>query len=181
MDSHPVETGNGKESSSNSSCKGSAPVEAGKIKTNVTTSAPVEEAQGKDKISPIKHLREVSLRTGNTGLNLVIQLSVNGVPLEAIVDTAAQVSLINEGVVEKMQSSLQFSESVCLREAGENSRMTAQKASQVPLGIGGRRYLWDIYVAPIADCCILGIDFLNAFHGVINLGDKTLTLENKVK
>ena len=30
----------------------------------------------------------------------------------------------------------------------------------------------------VAYCCILGIDFLNAFHGVINLGDKTLTLEN---
>ena len=54
-----------------------------------------------------------------------------------------------------------------------------KKAEQVSISIGASEYVWDVYVAPLTDNCILGIDFLRSHEGEISLKRNTLTLNDK--
>ena len=97
------------------------------------------------------------------GFSLVI--TINRVKTEAVIDTAAQVTLVNERLLRKLKLPLEEDKTVILREVGEDSMIPAKKACKVLLKIGSREYRWDVYVAPITDKCLLRLDFFKAFHG----------------
>ena len=123
-------------------------------------------------------LREVSYQA-NVGTSLVVPAQVNGVKTNAVVDTAAQVSIISQELLAEMSSPLSAVEKVILRGAGKDSSMVATRYKDVPLIIGSTRYLWDVLAAPITDAFILGIDFLKAQGGKIDLAANLLTLGNE--
>ena len=122
-------------------------------------------------------LREISVRVNPDDENLLIPICINGVDTEAVVDTGAQCTVISEALLPLMKQELSFEETVILREAQANSQMVAKRAVRVPLSIGSQAYIWDIYVAPLTDKCILGIDFLRSHGGEISLKRNTLTLD----
>ncbi len=122
-------------------------------------------------------LREVQFTSYYNGISLVIPLEVQGVKTHAIVDTAAQVSIISEDLTKLINPPLTSVEKVLLRGAGKSSSIIAKKNPNVHLEIGGRRYTWDLLVAPIADSFILGLDFLKTEGGKIDLVDDVVTLK----
>ena len=134
---------------------------------------------GLDQKTRPKTLREICIRVNSEDENLMIPICINGVLTEAVIDTGAQCTVISERLLQFMQQPLNFAEDIILREAQQNSKMVAKKAEQVSISIGASEYVWDVYVAPLTDNCILGIDFLRSHEGEISLKQNTLTLNDK--
>ena len=118
-------------------------------------------------------LREIQFSPSKT-VSLVIPVKIRGVHTQAVIDTAAQVSIISEELAEKITPPFQVKEKVILRGAEKSSNMIAKRIAGVPLSIGQHDYTWDLLIAPIADPFILGLDFLKSQRGVIDLADDLL-------
>ena len=110
------------------------------------------------------------------GISLVIPLKIQGVPAHATIDTAAQVSIISEGLAKRIKPPLISIEKVLLRGAQKSSNMVANRVPNIPLEIGGSKYSWDILIAPISDEFILGLDFLKANNAKIDLKGDVVTI-----
>ena len=123
--------------------------------------------------------KEISVRSATAGLSLTVPLTINDHATKAVIDTAAQVTLVSEDLFGQIKPTFNVTDSIRLWEAGKNTVMVAKKVEQVPIQLGRSSYLWDVYVAPISDNCILGIDFLVAHDGKIDLGNKILTLRDE--
>ena len=121
-------------------------------------------------------LQEIQFST-NPGTSLVIPIRIKGIHTYAVVDTAAQVSIISEDVFRQIKHPLTVSEKkILLTGAAKNSKMEARKVSNLPLIIGNQTYNWDLLIAPIQDTFILGLDFLKAQSGLIDLKEDLLIL-----
>ena len=120
-------------------------------------------------------LREIKF-SYSKAVSLVIPAKVRGVPTHAIIDTAAQASIISEELADTIFPPLQVKEEVILRGAEKSSNMIAKRVTNVPLGIGQHNYTWDLLIAPIADPFILGLDFLKAKGGLKNLMDDSVVI-----
>ena len=116
------------------------------------------ELTGKTKPMPIDFnadqassvIQEIQL-SQNPGISLIIPIKVQGLSAQAVVDTAAQVSIISNDLFDKINHPKMPSEQVLLRGAGKGSKIIANKFSNVPLIIGDQTYHWDLLVAPIED------------------------------
>ena len=91
-----------------------------------------------------------------TGYSLVVPLKVKGKDLDGVVDTGADGSVINSKFIDITQ----FEAEKVLLKGLEPDRLIARH-----LGgrMGGRMYQWDLYVVPIADDFLLGLDFMIAY------------------
>ena len=117
-----------------------------------------------------------------TGMTMVVPVSFGGTKLSAVVDTAAQVSLIRQSVWEKIAIQHDvIPETVQLANAQKDSGMEGKLFSHVGFILGGRKYYIDIVVADISDPMILGLDFLKMNKCKINLEDDSLELNGTEK
>ena len=113
---------------------------------------------------------------------MVVPVSLGGMKLSAVVDTAAQVSLIRQSVWDEL--SIQHDampEIVQLANAQKDSGMEGKLFNHVGFMLGGRKYYLDIVVADISDAMILGLDFLKKKQCKINLEDDSLELNGTEK
>lgn len=102
------------------------------------------------------------MRNLEPGASLLIPVKLNGLKTLAVVDTAAQVTVVSRRIWNQLRRPPPTPETVILHGAEVGSRMEAKLAKQVHLDIGGQVHRWDIHVAPIQDDLILGLDFLRA-------------------
>ena len=88
----------------------------------------------------------------------MVPLDVNSKTVAAVVDTGAEVTLVNTEVFNKTGWEGER-EPVILKgifpEVAEGCMV-----KDVPLKLGGKDYKWDLYVAPISDAFLLGLDFM---------------------
>ena len=163
---HKVSTIVNIESPSSSSDKSEDPVLAGSC--NSSNAVPVENK-----------VRELIFKD-TRGLTLSIPLEVNSEPVDGVIDTAAQLTLISESFLSSMKFPLQGTETVKLKNAQENSSMIGRILSNVSLTVGSNTYKWNIIVAPIEDHCILGLDFLKVMKCNLDLDHNTLGIGNEL-
>ena len=108
-------------------------------------------------------VREVMVRStvGPTqGYCLVVPVQVKGKSLESVVDTGAQVSIINSKLINISQFEV---EPVVLRGLEPDKPINGHLIKDVSINLGGRMYRWVLYVAPIEDDFLLGLDFMIAY------------------
>ena len=111
------------------------------------------------------------------GDTMLVPVGINGTSISAVVDTAAQVTVMNLetpqtlGLVESSSS-----EVVQLRNTQKQSVMSGRLWKHVGLHLGGRKYYLDIVEADINDSFILGMDFLQQHHCKILLRQTSTTL-----
>ena len=96
-----------------------------------------------------------------------------------IVDSAAQVTVINEQLAFRAGLNVEAGVTVNLRTA-EGNKMPSKMVKGVSLGIGEGVYEWTIYVAQIKDDFILGLDFLKHHRAVLDLDRGTVLLKNQL-
>ena len=125
------------------------------------------------------NIREIQM-SRNEGWSLVVPIKVNNVECQAVIDTAAQVTVISDRIFKKMKCQPQVQEDVILKDATALNNIPAQLVKSVNFILGDHIYNWNSYVAPLSDEVILGIDFLKENQGIVNLVDNQLTLNNKV-
>lgn len=114
-----------------------------------------------------------------SGLTMVVPVHVGGTKVSAVVDTAAQVTLLNENLWEQMDINInEPPERVQLSNAEEGSIMEGLLYSHVGFQLGGQKYFSEVVVAKIADDMILGLGFLKAETRSINFHDDSLDMNN---
>ena len=117
-----------------------------------------------------------------TGMTMVVPVSLGGSKSSAVVDTAAQVSLIRQSVWDELSIHHDaMPEIVQLANAQKDSGMEGKLFNHVGFMLGGRKYYLDIVVADISDPMILGLDFLKTNQCKINLEDDSLELNGNEK
>lgn len=125
-------------------------------------------------------VKEISLyRDGLAAKTLVIPVKINGHKLMGLIDSAAQVSVINNSLLKQLGPSVKLKEHVRLSGAGKESEMEARITSEVPVEIGKSKLKWKFVAADINDDIILGIDFLEYNHAVIDLSSFSVSLNSE--
>lgn len=106
------------------------------------------------------------------GKSLVVNAKFNSTPLKAIIDTAAMLTLVNKKHVETQSEN---HEVVKLKGIGGHTIMGFKLCKQ-KIQIGALSFTWDCCAVAMNDDIIIGLDFLEAHHGIVNLNNKTLSL-----
>ena len=97
--------------------------------------------------------------TSTDSKNLVLTVLVEGIPILAVVDTAAQVSVIN-AKTEKKWVLNKKGEPTVLKGIG-NQPVKAEVVTDVKLTIGDQVYTTTLVAADIEEDMLLGMDFLS--------------------
>ena len=114
-----------------------------------------------------------------SGMTMVVPVYMGGRKISAVVDTAAQVTLISSKLWGTLQvGSEKTPELVQLSNAEKDSCMEGQLYTHVGFALGGRKYFSDVVAANIADDMILGLDFLKSNKWKIDLEDDSLEMAN---
>ena len=130
---------------------------------------------GKEKL-----LREVVLRKTVPGDPLVLPAQFAGRRIEAVVDTAAQATVVGLDWLRSNRPHLQLGEKVSLLNAAKGSQMEGWKLRQQCLIFGDSRFTIDVIVTPISDDMLLGLDFLQRNGVVIDLAEGTVSVKGRV-
>ncbi|CAC5407103.1 unnamed protein product [Mytilus coruscus] len=112
-------------------------------------------------------------------INLVLQITINGKQADALVDTAAQVTVINFDFAKSLNPAIEVKEPVILKGTGKDNSISAKYTDRVAIKIGKTETRWRVIVADITDPVILGLDVLQHIKAVINLVDLTITVDGE--
>lgn len=125
----------------------------------------------------IKPTGEMFVRRMKSSSNIKIKVDINQVPVEAVIDTAAQVTIISNKLYESLIPKPPILKRVVLYAAGRDLKMTGCKIGPVNISIGSQAYQnVEVYVAPIKDNMHLGLDFLYQQKNIIDLNDGKLDI-----
>ena len=112
---------------------------------------------------------------------LRVSVVLQGKQINAVVDTAAEVTIISDSVFREMEPKPPCLKNVILHTAGRDMKMEGFVVGPVALKLGNSNFPEAVYVAPIQDDMLLGLDFLLR-HGVdIKLNEFYLYTGKRVK
>ena len=106
--------------------------------------------------------------------NYKVKVGVDDKEVAAVVDTAAEVTIISEDVFNAMKVKPRKVKDVKLFAAG-NESLNGSAVGPVKLKIGSKVYTEFVHVAPITQEMLLGFDILHN-KAVLNIRNKTLEL-----
>lgn len=115
----------------------------------------------------------------NRNLTASVSVLVNGYTTNAILDSAAMVTLIQDSYICNVCSP-QYEGQICvLTEIGADP-VQGYLVPNVPITVGSQTFLHTVLhtvcVAPIKDACLLGLDFLKATGSQLELGHDVLRI-----
>ena len=130
-----------------------------------------ERDPGSDSMSTWEDITICRLRSSSM---LRVPVTLQDFTLQAVVDTAAEVTIISDCIFRELQPKPPYLKKVILHTAGRDLRMDGFVVGPVALKLGKNTFPAAVYVAPIQDDMLLGLDFLLR-HGVnIKLDDRCL-------
>ena len=113
-------------------------------------------------------IKEIVVRASNLeeskGLSMIVPIEIWGKPASAVIDTGAQVTIVNSQFFDSLNCSLP-SEPIILKGIDPEKSVEGYVVRKVPLTLGGGSYKWYLHVAPIEDELLLGLDFM-VYHKV---------------
>ena len=117
--------------------------------------------------------------TEPVGVSLMVPIGFEDNKVAAIIDSAAQVSVISPELRERLGWKYGAWDSrVTLRNAQKNSSMEGVLWKNVGFQMGGRKYFCDFVEADINDSLILGIDFLLKYSCKVDFGRSVVEMSN---
>ena len=120
--------------------------------------------------------------SGIINIIIIIIIKINGVKTCAIVDSAAQVTIVRSNLLKNVSNNNQvLGEKVKLKGIGnKNSTVLATKVKDVEIQLGNTTYIWDVFSADISDPMLLGLDFLSEKNCTIDLMKNFLVLPDGI-
>jgi hypothetical protein len=109
-----------------------------------------------------------------------VDVSVGGIPVKGVIDSAAQVTVLSTRVFNKLPKSTPITGKVRLQGVESTTGILAQVAPQITLGIGQEELQWETYVAEIDDDILIGLDLLTAIECKVDFGAATITMPSGV-
>ena len=114
------------------------------------------------------------------GLSLVIDVKVNDFSTTAVVDSAAQVTIISTHLLRQLPVKPFITGRVKLKGiGGPSSEVPADKLSGVTIQLGSVKYTWPVYVAEISDPLLLGLDFLVDKKCKVDLANNCVSVQDE--
>jgi len=107
-----------------------------------------------------------------------VKVRVDDKEVAAVVDTAAEVTIISEDVYNAMKVKPRKVKDVKLFAAG-NESMNGSVVGPVKLKIGSKVYTEFVHVAPITQKMLLGFDILHK-KAVLNMQNTTLNVDESI-
>ena len=105
------------------------------------------------------------------GPSLVVPITVNHLALKCVVDTGAEATVMSHDTFQQLQLKGQTSTGTAvLRNAQQGNEMGPVEKYRVNIRMGSKNCDWDVYVAPIDDPFLLGLDFVLAAGITISAG-----------
>ena len=105
-------------------------------------------------------LEEVSVCQMRSASQFTMEAMVGDRTIRAVVDTAAQVTIISDRVYQSLSRKPPKIREVKLLTAGRELGMKGFVVGPVKLRLGNRWYTEEVYVAPIQEDMLLGFDLL---------------------
>lgn len=118
----------------------------------------------------------VTIRLGNSPNNLVTQVQVNKIECLCVIDIGATKTILHPRTISRMTTrpAMKITHSFIQTVTGETSPV--QGILEVDLQVGTFLAKYSMFVAPISDDCILGMDFLRQHSCVLDLQKYTLQI-----
>ena len=128
---------------------------------------------------PVPKIREVIVRRleSTRGYSMIVPIKVKGKELEGVTDTGAEVTIINSKFLDITQ--FKDVEEIRLKGIVKGKLISGYMVKDVPINLGGNMYRWDLYVAPIGDDFLLGLDFMIAYKVDPLISRNCLYIEGK--
>ena len=104
-------------------------------------------------------LREVVVGT-QTGMSIVIPLKVDDSDAEAVVDSGAQATVMSDEFYRSLKNPPKITEKVLLKTASKGDGFEGYYVPKATLTFGKISFTCSMYVSPVTDPFILGLDFL---------------------
>ncbi|XP_061177445.1 uncharacterized protein LOC133186229 [Saccostrea echinata] len=109
--------------------------------------------------------------------NIKVQLDINGVPVAAVIDTAAQVTIVSDKLYNSSSSNPPILKKVILHTAGRDLKMTRYRVGPVSIVIRSQTFIDnEVFVAPVDDDMLLGLDFLQQHQAIISMSGGNLEI-----
>lgn len=124
-------------------------------------------------------IRTISFRNETKPL-LTLSAKVASRPIDLIVDTGAEVTVLSSRLAETLRKPFRLDERVNLIGAIPGVTTEAHVARGVGIQIGESTFKWDVLIAPIEEDAILGLDFLLYYKGKVDLVHNEISIDDKV-
>lgn len=122
----------------------------------------------------------VVFRISNSSM-LRVDVTLLDQKITAIVDTAAEVTLISDKFYESLLEKPAIIKKVTLNTAAKDATMPGFVCGPIQIGIGEQTFSENVYVAPLQDDMLLGLDFMRKHGILINIPDSYMVVkESKV-
>ncbi|GFO19336.1 retrovirus-related pol polyprotein from transposon 412 [Plakobranchus ocellatus] len=105
--------------------------------------------------------------------------NVGNVSVDAIVDTAAEITVISEEVYRRLIHKPRVSGKRRFQMAGKGKASWANLEGPISVKIGQLSTQETVYVAQINDDMLLGVDYLDKYNDVIDFEDHTLQMQGE--
>jgi hypothetical protein len=116
----------------------------------------------------------------SNGVMFKVPVEVQGIQLHAVVDTTAQVTLVSEDFYKSLDPAPPIRKEVVMNTAGKGMQMNGNIAGPFQVVLGTHQFSVEIYVAPIEEEMLLGLDFLEANGVSLHLKEKKLQITGEV-
>ena len=124
-------------------------------------------------------VEQIELGQFESGSSLSVPVLVGNYPTSAVVDTAAQVSIISDRLFHLLDPKPAKLRDVVLHTAGRDMTMRGTVVGPLSIELGGQKLSEELYVAPIADNMLLGLDLLSKHQVAIHLQQPHLLLRGE--
>ena len=94
-------------------------------------------------------------------------------------DTAAEVTILSDRVYQSLTNQPPVLRNTVMYAAGRGMQMDTMVVGPVELIIKDQRYFIEVYVAPIDDDMLLGLDFLSEHDAIVHLKKNVMTLREE--
>ena len=108
-----------------------------------------------------------------------VRLSINGMGIEATVDTAADVTIVADHIWKKFDNPPATIHKVVMHTAGKEQTLQASRVGPVRIQLGQYNSLEPVYSAPIQDDMLLGLDYLKKHKAKVDLDQEKLWLHGE--
>ena len=110
---------------------------------------------------------------------LRLELMVQEREISAVVDTAAEVTIISEKIFESFEEKPPILKRVTLNTAAKDATMSGFICGPVRINIANETFTEQVYVAPLQDDMLLGLDFMRKHGILINIPEEFVIVRDR--
>ena len=117
---------------------------------------------------------EIMVQSLRSSSAVRVQLYLNGMGIEATVATAADVTIVAEHFLKKLETPPATINKVVVYTAGKEQTLQASHEGPVTIKVGRHSSLETIYAAPIQYDMLLGLDYLKKYKATVDMDQEKL-------